>query len=131
MTFLLLVMVVVMVFVAMMVLVLVMMFMAVLAVFMLVAMMVLVIMLVLVLEFVLMIMFALELMFVMVLVLKLVDMFIIHNATTFVVAKVHTLCCNLVANRILVNYAGRQVSGSQYNTYNPRLHLRRGFSTNT
>jgi hypothetical protein len=92
-------------------------------------MMVLVIMLVL--EFVLMIMFVLELMFVMVLVLKLVNVLVVHSATTFVVAKVHTLCCNLVANRILVNYAGRQVSGSQNNTYNPRLHLRRGFSINT
>jgi len=83
--------------------------------------------------FVLKLMF--ESMFVLVLVLMhvfvfvLVDMFIVHNATTFVAAKVHTPCCNLVANRILANHAGRQVSDSQHNTYNPRLHLRRGLST--
>ena len=67
--------------------------------------------------------------FVLVFVLVLVDMFIVHNATTFVTAKVHTPCCNLVANRILANHAGRQVSDSQHNTYNPRFHLRRGLST--
>ena len=66
--------------------------------------------------------FVLKLMFesMFVLVFVLVDMFIVHNATTFVAAKVHTPCCNLVANRILAYHAGRQVSGSQHNTYNPR-----------
>jgi hypothetical protein len=51
-----------------------------------------------------------ESMFVLVLMLVLmhVDMFIVHNATTFVAAKVHTPCCNLVANRILAYHAERQ-----------------------
>jgi hypothetical protein len=75
--------------------------------------------------------FVLKLMFesMFVLVFVLVDMFIVHNATTFVTAKVHTPCCNLVANRILAHYAGRQVSDSQHNTYNPRRFWSRGFST--
>ena len=100
---------------------------AVVVVMVVVLMIVIVVMFVMVLVAVLAV-FVLKLMFESMFVLMLVhvDMFIVHNATTFVAAKVHTPCCNLVANRILAYHAGRQVSDSQHNTYNPRLHLRRG-----